>query len=104
MPRSKLLCLFRDLVSIFKDIYLYRNTMYIYYACTKRVHNIIFFSILLEKKKHLKFLLFNLCFPFINKNDCQKNEFNNLSYYIINKEILRDEGEIKKRRTGVDRA
>lgn len=57
-----------------------------------------------KKKKHFKFLLFNLCFPFINKNDCQKNEFNNLSYYIINKEILRDEGEIKKRRTGVDRA
>lgn len=27
--------------------------MYIYYACTKRVHNIIFFSILLEKRKNI---------------------------------------------------
>lgn len=104
MPRSKLLCLFRDLVSIFKDIYTSKHYVYllrVHKACSQ--YHIFQYSSR-KKKKHFKFLLFNLCFPFINKNDCQKNEFNNLSYYIINKEILRDEGEIKKRRTGVDRA
>lgn len=31
-----------------------------------------------KKKKRFKFLLFNLCSPFVrfNENDCQKNEFN----------------------------
>lgn len=79
--------------------------MYIYYACTKRVHNIIFFSILLEKRKNiLNFCCLIYASLLSIRTIPKKNEFNNLSYYIINKEILRDEGEIKKRRTGVDRA
>lgn len=72
MPRSKLLCLFRDLVSIFKDIYISKHYVYllrVHKACSQ--YHIFQYSSR-KKKKHFKFLLFNLCFPFINKNDSQK--------------------------------